>query len=53
MEYALALKKYKIPCELHSCKKGGNGYGLGKFGGTESDWSLACGRWLKAKGLIN
>lgn len=53
IEYALALKKNKIPCELHIYEKGGHGYGLGKSGGTESDWSLACGRWLKAKGLIN
>ena len=53
IQYALALKKNKIPCELLIYEKGGHGYGLGKSGSTESDWSLACDRWLKAKGLIN
>lgn len=53
MEYALALKKYKIPCELHIYEKGGHGYGLGKSGSTESEWSEACRKWLKARGLGN
>nr|WP_315245749.1 alpha/beta hydrolase [uncultured Flavobacterium sp.] len=53
MEYALALKKYKIPCELHIYEKGGHGYGLGKSGSTESEWSEACRKWLKARGLSN
>ncbi|MDR7210284.1 alpha/beta hydrolase [Flavobacterium piscis] len=53
MEYALALKKYKIPCELHIYERGGHGYGLAKSGGTESYWSEACSRWLKERGLIN
>jgi len=51
IEYALALKNNKIPCELHIYEKGGHGYGLGKSGGTESTWSEACGKWLKVRGL--
>lgn len=53
IEYALALKKNEIPCELHIYEQGGHGYGLGKYGGTVSTWSEACGKWLKTRGLVN
>lgn len=53
IEYALALKKNEIPCELHIYEQGGHGYGLGKYGGTVSTWSEASGKWLKTRGLVN
>ncbi|MEP7093003.1 MAG: alpha/beta hydrolase [Flavobacterium sp.] len=53
MEYALAMKKNHIPCELHIYERGGHGYGLGRSNGTESTWTEACSKWLKARGLIN
>ncbi len=49
--YAMALKKYKIPCELHLYQSGGHGYGLGRSGNTESTWPEACRRWLKVNGF--
>ncbi len=52
IDYALALKKYNIPCELHLYEKGGHGYGLGRTTDTESSWPEACVRWLKMHGLI-
>ena len=53
IDYALALKKYKIPCELHIYEKGGHGYGMGRSNGTESTWPEACKNWLTAIGIIN
>lgn len=54
IEYALAMKKNNIPCELHIYERGGHGYGLAKWSaGTESTWSDACEKWLKVKGLLN
>ncbi|MEO8236983.1 MAG: alpha/beta hydrolase [Flavobacterium sp.] len=53
MEYALAMKKNHIPCELHIYERGGHGYGLGRSNGTESTWTEACSKWLKVRGLIN
>ncbi|MTK54470.1 alpha/beta hydrolase [Paludibacter sp.] len=53
IEYALALTKNNIPCELHIYEHGGHGYGLGKRNsGTESTWTEACEQWLKVKGLL-
>ncbi|MBE0650873.1 MAG: alpha/beta hydrolase [Bacteroidales bacterium] len=53
IDYALALRKYKIPCELHLYEKGGHGFGLGrKNNDTESSWTEACVKWLKMHGFI-
>jgi len=54
INYALALKKYNVPCELHIYETGGHGYGLGKgnSNSTVSTWSEACNEWLKVKGFI-
>jgi acetyl esterase/lipase len=52
INYALALKKYNIPCELHIYEKGGHGYGMGRTNDTESSWPEACKKWLKARGFL-
>jgi acetyl esterase/lipase len=52
INYALALKKYNIPAELHIYEKGGHGYGLGRTEDTESSWPEACRKWLKARGFL-
>jgi acetyl esterase/lipase len=52
IDYALALKKFHIPCELHLYEKGGHGYGLGRTHDTEATWPEACEKWLKMHGLI-
>ena len=52
IDYFLALKKYKIPGELHIFNKGGHGFGLGKKGTTQSNWPLLCQAWMKEMGLL-
>ena len=52
INYALAMKKFKIPCELHIYEHGGHGYGLGSSNDTESTWPKACEKWLKARGIL-
>jgi dipeptidyl aminopeptidase/acylaminoacyl peptidase len=52
IEYALAMKKYKVPCELHIYQTGGHGYGLGRSANTERAWTEACRRWLLQQGLV-
>ena len=51
INYALALKKFKTPCELHIYESGGHGYGMGRSNDTESSWPEACKRWLKVRGF--
>lgn len=51
INYALAMKKFNRPCELHIYQTGGHGYGLGRSSDTESSWPLACQLWLKARGF--
>ena len=51
INYAMALKKFNIPCELHIYETGGHGYGLGRSSDTESTWPDACEKWLKARGF--
>lgn len=52
INYALAMKNFKTPCELHIYETGGHGYGLGRSNGTESAWPEACKKWLTARGLL-
>ena len=52
INYALALRKFSVPCELHIYESGGHGYGLGKTNNTESTWPDACKKWLKTRGLL-
>ncbi len=51
INYALAMKKFNVPCELHIYQHGGHGYGLGRSNGTESAWPEACKKWLKVQGF--
>ncbi|MDD5152248.1 MAG: alpha/beta hydrolase-fold protein, partial [Flavobacterium sp.] len=56
IEYALAMKKNHIPCELHLYERGGHGFGLGleswRSNSTESTWTEACRKWLEVKKYI-
>jgi enterochelin esterase-like enzyme/acetyl esterase/lipase len=52
IDYALAMKKHNVPCELHIYQSGGHGYGLGRSKNTESTWPEACRKWLAARGDI-
>lgn len=51
INYYLALKKHKVPAEMHLYENGGHGFGLG-VNGTNKDWSKACEKWLAANALI-
>jgi acetyl esterase/lipase len=46
INYAMALHKYTIPCELHIYQSGKHGYGMGRTSNTESSWTEACKKWL-------
>ena len=52
INYALAMHKFKIPCELHIYQSGGHGYGLGRSKNTESSWPESCRKWLEARGFL-
>lgn len=52
IEYFLALKKNKVPAELHIYEKGGHGFGMAINRGTASDWPEACIRWMAARGIL-
>ena len=52
IEFYLALRKHKIPAELHIYQKGRHGLGLAKgTAGTET-WSDLCRIWLNNNGFL-
>jgi acetyl esterase/lipase len=52
VEFYLALRKHKVPAELHIYEKGPHGVGLGKkFPGADL-WSKSCETWLINRGFI-
>ncbi len=52
INYALAMKKHKVPCELHIYQSGGHGFGMGRTKNTECTWPKACEKWLQMNGLL-
>jgi acetyl esterase/lipase len=51
IEYYLALKKFKIPAEMHLYPVGGHGYGFRTQGkGSLAGWPAALEEWLKSMG---
>ena len=53
IEYYLALKKLKIPAEMHLYPKGGHGYGFRTEGkGSLVNWPAAMEGWLKDRGYM-
>ena len=52
VEFYLALRKHRIPAELHVYQKGAHGLGLAKgTAGTET-WPELCRIWLKNNGFL-
>ena len=51
IDYAIALHKNNIPCELHIYQSGKHGYGMGRTSNTESSWAEACKNWLLMNGF--
>jgi acetyl esterase/lipase len=50
--YALALKKAKVPAELHVYPTGGHGYGLRPSPNMVSHWPDRAAEWMKAQGWL-
>lgn len=51
INYYMALKKNKVPAEMHLYQSGGHGFGLGNKG-TNTYWPAACEHWLQANKII-
>jgi acetyl esterase/lipase len=52
IQFYLALRKAKVPAELHIFEKGSHGLGLGRDGLAMSNWPNLCVEWFRARGLI-
>jgi acetyl esterase/lipase len=50
--FALALRKAKVPVELHLFEKGPHGLGLGRPGFAFSEWPQLCAKWLEGQGFL-
>ncbi len=50
--FALALRKAKVPMELHVFEKGQHGLGLGREGYAFSEWPNLCAKWLEGQGFL-
>lgn len=50
--YYLALKRAKIPAELHLYPRGGHGYGLRRTADDVTTWPDRAGDWLKTSGWL-
>ncbi len=53
VEFYLALRRAKVPAEMHIYEKGQHGFGLRKEPGPVSTWPDRCSEWMKARGLLN
>jgi acetyl esterase/lipase len=52
--FYLALRKAKVPAELHVYAKGGHGFGLGVPGTppATATWPARCADWMRGRGLL-
>jgi acetyl esterase/lipase len=51
--FYLALRKAKVPAEMHIYENGRHGFGLGKKHGAVSSWPLRCEDWMRGRGLLD
>lgn len=51
IEFYLALKKYKIPAEMHIFRDGGHGFGMNKKNLPVDQWPELFAQWMKAQGI--
>lgn len=51
--FYLALRKAKVPAELHIYRQGRHGVGLAQDVVGTDGWSKACEQWLRAQGLLD
>lgn len=51
--FYLALRKAKVPAEMHIYENGRHGFGLGKQFGAVSSWPVRCEEWMRGRGLLD
>lgn len=51
IEFYMALKKYKIPAEMHIFRDGGHGFGMNKKNLPVDQWPNLFAQWMKAQGI--
>ncbi|UCG59824.1 MAG: alpha/beta hydrolase [Phycisphaerales bacterium] len=51
--FYLALRKAKVPAEMHIFQKGRHGFGLGSNSGPVSRWPDLCADWMRGLGLLD
>jgi acetyl esterase/lipase len=52
LAFYAALRKAKVPAELHVFEKGPHGFGLGRPGLPASMWPKLCENWLRSRNLL-
>jgi acetyl esterase/lipase len=50
--FYLAMRKAKVPAELHIYQSGGHGSGLAKTIPGTDDWPARCKEWMQIRGLL-
>ncbi|MHC4241678.1 MAG: alpha/beta hydrolase [Planctomycetota bacterium] len=51
--FYLALRKAKVPAEMHIYENGKHGFGLGQQGSAVSSWPLRYTEWMRGRGLLD
>ncbi len=51
--FYLALRKAKVPAEMHIFARGEHGFGLGKKGDAVAVWPSLCVEWMRGLGVLN
>ncbi len=52
VQFYLALRKAKVPAEMHVYRTGRHGLGLAKAVPGTANWSKQCEAWLRGQGLL-
>lgn len=52
ISFYLALRKAKVPAEMHIFEKGPHGFGVGKPELAASKWPDLCETWMRARGVL-
>lgn len=51
--YYQALKKWKVPAEMHLYATGGHGYGLRRTSEAVTRWPELAGDWMRRLGVLS
>ena len=47
-----ALRRAKVPCEMHAFEKGGHGFGMGNADSTDRGWPTLFANWLGTLAVV-